>query len=389
MTGRYPHRNGARGFEPISSAVPTLQERLHREGYLNGILGKAHHLQPESKFCWDYLRRQPDLGAGRDPDLYYQYAKEFFEAARESKRPFLLMANTHDPHRPFPESAQEQKKIAKSNGKFLPPKANRFFKPEEIVVPRFLPDIPDVRKEVAQYFAAVHRCDEMVGKTLAALEESGYSDNTLVMFLSDHGMAFPFAKTNCYLNSTKTPWIVRWPKRTSPGRVDRSHFISGIDFMPTVLEAAGAVGVDGMDGRSFLPVLLGEQQENRNTVYTVFHQTSAKREYPMRCVQDDRYAYIFNAWADGETVFRNESQSGLSFKAMQMAARTDEEIAARVDHFLYRVPEELYDLQADPNALHNLVEAPEFAEERDRMKAVMREFMERTEDPLLGRFDLR
>ena len=153
------------------------------------------------------------------------------------------------------------------------PPVSRTFTPDEIEIPRCLPDIPDVRREIAEYFAGVYRSDEAVGRILDALDDSGQAENTLVMFLSDNGMAFPYAKTNCYLNSTKTPWIARWPGKIRPGTVDREHMISTVDFMPTVLEAAGLPLTAGMDGRSFQPILQGESQPERDRVFTVFHKT--------------------------------------------------------------------------------------------------------------------
>jgi N-sulfoglucosamine sulfohydrolase len=266
------------------------------------------------------------------------------------------------------------------------PPASRHYEPNEVDVPGFLPDLPEVRREIAQYYTSVHRCDETVGEILRALEESGMSGNTVVMFLSDNGMALPFAKTNCYLTSTKTPWIVRWPGRVKQGTVDAEHVISGIDFMPTILDAAGLPQVAGMDGTSFLSVLLGERQPRRQYVVTVFHETSGKREYPMRCIQDKRFGYIFNAWADGDTVFKNESQSGLTMKAMKAAADTDEAIAARVKLFLYRVPEEFYDFAEDPNALKNLIGEPAYVREVERLRGMLLSEMTRTRDPLLDKF---
>ena len=90
---------------------------------------------------------------------------------------------------------------------------------------------------------------------LEALDEAGFVESTLVLFLSDNGMSFPFAKANCYLNSTRTPWIVRWPGRVKPAIVNRDDLISAIDVMPTFLEAAGRSVTMGMDGRSFLALL--------------------------------------------------------------------------------------------------------------------------------------
>ena len=88
-----------------------------------------------------------------------------------------------------------------------------------------------MRLEIAEYYNSVRRCDDTVGRLLDVLDEMGVAENTLVMFLSDNGMAFPFAKTNCYLNSTRTPWVVRWPAVVQAGRVDAKHFIVG-DRLP-------------------------------------------------------------------------------------------------------------------------------------------------------------
>ena len=384
MTGRYPHRNGAEGFEPIDLDVPTLQEHLQKGGYLNGILGKVGHLAPPAKYPWDMAHDMGQLGMGRDPDIYYEFASQFLSRAANEDKPFFLMANSHDPHRPFHGSQQEQNKWKKQRDQI--PAPSRVYEPDEIDVPGFLPDIPDVRKEIAEYCCSVKRCDDTVGAVLRALDESGLADNTLVMFLSDHGMALPFAKTNCYLHSTRTPWIAAWPDRIKPGAVDDKHFISTIDYMPTILDAAGLPGPGGMDGFSFLPVLLGKSQEGRDTVFTQFHQTSGRNRYPMRCVQDRRFGYIFNTWADGKRVFRNESQSGRTFKAMQAAARKDDQIAERVKLFQYRVVEEFYDFKNDPDALHNLVDDPQYAGPLNHMRSLLEQYMKQTGDVALKAF---
>ena len=387
MTGRYPHRNGAEGFQPINISVPTLQEQLHKAGYLQGILGKVKHLAPAEKFKWDMVEDYQDLGCGRNPELYYKYARDFFRQAALQKKPFFLMANSHDPHRPFHGSQQEQKKLEKVLKDI--PAPSRVYKGEEIEVPGFLPDIPDVRKEIAQYYSSVRRCDDTVGAVLRALHESGLTENTLIMFLSDNGMALPFAKTNCYLHSTRTPWIVAWPARIKSGTVDKQHFISGIDFMPTALEVAGVPIPSGMDGSSFLPVLLGKYQPERDKVFTQFHQTSARNRYPMRCVQNHRFGYIFNPWSDGQRVFKNESQSGLTFNAMKAAAPMDDSIAARVKLFQYRVIEEFYDFKNDPDGLHNLINNPDYKEELDKLRKEMLDWMKKTGDPAIDSFENR
>jgi len=387
MTGRYPHRNGAEGFQPINKNVPTLQEQLHKAGYLQGILGKVKHLAPAEKFKWDMVQDFKELGNGRNPELYHDYALSFFERCSKEDRPFFLMANSHDPHRPFHGSEQEQKKFETVLKDI--PAPSRVYKGEEIEVPGFLPELPDVRKEIAQYYSSVRRCDDTVGAVLRALSETGQAENTLIMFLSDNGMALPFAKTNCYLHSTRTPWIAVWPGRIKPGTVDKQHFISGIDFMPTALDAAGVDAPSSMDGSSFLPVLLGKQQPDRDKVFTQFHQTSGRNRYPMRCVQNHQFGYIFNPWSDGERVFKNESQSGLTFNAMKVAAQNDDSVAGRVRLFQYRVIEEFYDFKNDPDGLHNLIDNTDYEKQINQMRKEMLEWMKKTGDPAINSFENR
>jgi len=381
MTGRYPHKSGQEGFHYINHRpeVPLLPEVLREAGYINGIIGKAWHSTPRPSFKWDLYEDMEDLGWGRDAELYHRNTKRLIDMAREAGKPFFLMANSHDPHRPF--HGNDADLYDKQGIRY--PAPSRVYEPAEVEIPGFLPDIPEVRREIAEYASSVRRCDDTVGRIIDALREDGVYENTLIMFLSDNGMAFPFSKTNCYLHSTKTPWIVCWPGRVTPGTVDDEHFINGIDFMPTALEAAGATLPDAIDGRSFLPVLKGEKDPSRDRVFTQFHQTAARRRYPMRCVQDRRFGYIFNPWSDGVREFKNESQAGRTFKAMQSAAEADSEIAGRVDLFQHRVVEELYDFENDPDALVNLIDDPGYQGEANRLRDELEAWMVDHDDPAL------
>jgi N-sulfoglucosamine sulfohydrolase len=164
-----------------------------------------------------------------------------------------------------------------------------------------------------------------------------------VVFLGDNGMSFPFAKSNCYQNSTRTPWIVRWPGQVRAGTVDGAHMIAGIDLMPTLLEAIGAELPAGMDGVSFLPLLEGRVQPGRDRVFTMYQVEHGGRPFPMRSIQTPRAGYIFSPWSNGERTFISESLHGRTFLAMQAAAETDPDMAARVHLLMLRVVEEYYD----------------------------------------------
>jgi len=387
LTGRFPHNNGAEGFEPIAEDAPTLPEQLQKAGYLNGILGKEIHHQPRERFCWDYIpfRTETDSiwrsGNSRNPSMFYEYSARFFKMAKDQNKPFFLSANSHDPHRPFIGSRQD----TLTWGENMPP-VTRQYRPEEVDVLGYLPDIKDVRKEVAQYYGNVYRCDQNVGAVLKALKESGLEDNTLVIFLADHGAAFPFSKAQCYLNSSKTPLIVKWPGNIKPGSVDSTHFVTGIDLMPTIMEAAGVPLVPELDGLSFLPLLFNEKQEDREYAYSTFYQIFARIRYPMRCIQNDEFGYIYNFWSDHQQEIRGDATGGLTWRAMIKAAETDPEIAKRVELYKYRVPEEFYDFKNDPDGLINLVNDPEYADELNIFRSKMLEMMKKYDDPAYQAF---
>ncbi len=376
-TGRYPHKSGIEGFFHTEKDIPTIVPALRQQGYFCGILSKVEHSSPRADTPWDYVVDMEELGMGRDKDLYVANMRAVIDRSRAGGRPFYLMLNANDPHRPFAGSAQEKKAWPT-----IPLSApSRSYGPSEVAVPDFLPDLPEVRLELAEYYSSVKRLDDLVGSVLGVLHEEGLDNNTLVMFLSDNGMAFPFAKTNCYLNSTKTPWIVRWPGRVQAGAVDDEHFISGIDFFPTILASCGIPIPEGLDGTSFLPLLDGNRQADRSMVFTQFFETSARNKYPIRCVQDKRYGYIYNFWADGEKEFRNESQMGRTWNAMTREAKASPGLRRRVQFFSYRTPEEFYDLENDPDALHNLIGDPDYQAEIAAMKSTLLRWMETHEDP--------
>jgi len=133
--------------------------------------------------------------------------------------------------------------------------------------------------------------------------------------------------------------------------------------------------------------LKGEKQEGRDLVFTQFHETSAKMRYPMRAVQSKHFGYIFNPWSMDSVKFRNESMAGLTFKAMQEAASNNEEINDRVNLFLYRVVEEFYDLKIDPDALNYLINDESYSNEIDKMRNILKNWMEKTNDPAISDFE--
>ena len=387
LTGLFPHNNGAEGFQRICAGTPTLPGILNKAGYLCGTVGKP--LRQQELFRWSVTYRWQGTGDenrwGRDPTVYRRFAKDFFAMAKTSKQPFFLMANSHDPHRPFgggKATRQHDERV----------EASRTYLPEEVKVPGFLPDLPGVRRDLAGYCTSVRRLDDMVGAVLQELAKAGLDGDTIVIFLSDHGMDFPAAKFNCYVDSVRSPFIIRWPGQIKNGAIDHTHMVSAVDLQPTILDALGLPPEKTSDGRSFLPLLRGETQLNRDSVYAQFYHIHGGDALPMWSVLTKQSAYVFNPWSNGERRF-NRLRGG-AFAAMQKTAKTDGAMAKRIRHLIFRTVEESYDLSADPNCLVNLLGSDKTLtatqnKEVESLRAKLREWMIQVNDPALNAFDKR
>jgi N-sulfoglucosamine sulfohydrolase len=378
-TGRYSHRSGAMGFMPAREDVPDIVSTLKAGGYHTGILGKVGHSTPKKSMQWDYHFDQKDLGNGRDPAIYRQRSEVFFKQCKDQGKPFYFMVNSHDPHRPYcnPE------KLTK--GAAMP---SKLYDPAEVHVPGFLPDLPGVRAELAQYLNSTRRLDDTFGSVMAALEESGLAENTLVLFITDNGIAVPFAKCNAWFHSTRSPLLARWPGQIEAGARDDTNFVSVVDLFPTFLEVTGVGGPEGLDGRSFVPLLKGKTQEGREYVFTQIDSKAGGAAVPMRAVQNAKFGYIYNPFSDGKYWYRNNNE-GKTMAAMNEAAKTDKGIAARVDLFRHRVPEEFYDLENDPDCLVNLIGDAQHLETIQALQAKLVAQMKKTNDPMLKAFENR
>jgi N-sulfoglucosamine sulfohydrolase len=378
LTGLYPHHSGSMGFFPIKPGVRTLNQQMREAGYLMAMFGKNTHYQPRGQFVLDYEETQ----ISRDPAKLAEATRKFLGMAREQGKPFLHFVNCTDPHRPFITGPDD---LAHGTA------PSRFIREDEITgVPGFLEDLPDVRRELSHYFTSVRRLDDCVGAVLGVLDELGVRENTLVLFYGgDHGMPLPFAKTNCYEDSSRGSLLLRWPGRVPAGRIDTRHFVSTVDFTPTLLDAAQAPPIPGVDGRSFLPLLEGGQQDGRDRVVTFYNQSAGRNWLLMRCLRTSTRSYIWNAWSDGKMKYSAENMSGLTWKAMLAAAATNPDIKARTDFYLHRVPEEFYDMSGDRYERINLIADPARQSEIEAARAELLAELRRIGDPMAEAFARR
>lgn len=388
-SGRYPHNNHIEGFVPVKKEAkdyPVLGDIMSEAGWFTGIRGKVSHSTPYVPFPWGIvLDTLPDGAKAhvKDAPSFGTSTKQGIEAAKKAGKPFCLMMNVSDPHKPFYAQGKNGETI---EDKHVPSKV---FAPEDVVVPGFLPDDPVVRKEVAHYYSSVRRADDAVGAILEALKASGEDGNTVIFFVSDHGMALPFAKTQMYHHSTNTPLMVRWPGVTKAGVADREHMVSAVDFLPTLLDILDIKHPPGFDGRSFAPLLRGEKQEDRLMVFKEHNENSGGQRTPMRAVQTKDWLYIFSPWSNGTRVMGGATAGTPTCRRMRELAKTDAAVAARVDLFDHRKPEEAYRIERDADALTSLMGRPEHREQIAVLSNLLGEWMVRTKDPIVEVFRKR
>lgn len=379
MSGRLPHRNGGNGFFPMHEGTPTLCSILANEGYYCAASHKIGHMQPASSFPWDMKSE----GKDRHPLVHAAFTRLAITEAQAQYRPFFINCNINDPHRPFYGSPEA---VEIDHGQQGPYRVPRPLGPDDVDVPPNLDNLPAVRAEIAQYWNSAQRRDMAVGNILRALEESGAADNTIVLFVSDHGMPFPFAKATCYDHGIRTPVVLHVPGNDRPRRHDA--LATNLDILPTLLDLLGIERAPGFDGNSWRAAIDGGAMPERLFVMSYVDYVSSGHAYPSRTLQDRRFALHFAAWADGKTRLRLESMWGLTFPAMAEAARTDPQMAARVDQYVLGVPLALYDMATDPGQRVNLISDPAHAERAAAMKALLLAEMERTGDPQLANYRL-
>lgn len=385
FSGLISHNNKVEGFYQVKNpGWPHLVDLMKEAGYFTGIRGKASHSTPYQPYAWDInLDTLPDGTKAhmKDAKSYGISTAHGIAKAKAVRKPFCLSVNVSDPHKPFWS-------VVKGGGKD-PHVPSRIFTAGEVPIPGFLFDDPKVREELALYYSSVRRADDCVGEILKALDASGQADNTVVMFLSDHGMPLPFAKTQLYHHSTHTPWMVRWPGVTQDGALDGKHMISAVDMLPTLLDIVDAKYPARLDGRSFLPLIRGKTQIGRDHVFKEYNENAGASRDPMRAVQTKQYLYIFNPWSNGERVFATATTGTVTYRRMAALAKRDDRLAKRLDLYKHRVPEELYDVVNDPDCLHNLIAEAKHQAALPSLRSELEAWMQRTKDPMLAVFQKR
>ena len=384
QTGRYPHTSGVLSFYSVDADFQTLPELLRKAGYRTGCINKLSDTSISDDFdkYWDYYKSLKD-GDKRGAPTYSTHLNAFLDQVEGSGRPFYCVVNIADPHKPF---FYDPAGVKQGFNKFAP---SRRYETADVEIPGFLPDHPEIREEIRNYTNSVKRGDDCVGAVLETLRTRGYADNTVVIFISDHGMPLPFAKSSLYADGLRTPWVIKWPGKVQQGRVDSEHLVSAIDFLPTVLDIVQLEHPEGIQGKSVLPAIMGQPLYGFDRVFAEFNDNASGLTFPMRAIHTRRYAYIFNAWGTGSHTFSSAASWHKSQGVMKRLAKSDPAVARRYDFLLHRCIEEFYDLENDPFSLDNLIDDPAHAESIDAMRSDMEAWMRQTDDYVLEAFLVR
>jgi N-sulfoglucosamine sulfohydrolase len=288
LTGLHNHANGQYGHQhsyhhfASFDKVTSLPVLLGQAGYRTARIGK-YHVAPEEVYKFD----QHFPANARSPVEMANRCKEFIAAS--SDKPFFLYFCTADPHRSGDQADE------------LPHKPNRFgnkprghqypgitptkYDPKDVIVPPFLPDTPTCRAELAQYYQSVSRIDQGLGRLIQVLKDAGKYEDTLLIYISDHGIAFPGAKTTVYEPGLRAPCIVRNPYAKKHGVVSQA-MVSWVDLTPTILDFARTKlpRQVQLHGRSFLPILEEERPKGWDEIYAfhTFHEVTMYCNIPMR-----------------------------------------------------------------------------------------------------------
>jgi len=379
LTGKYNHANGQYGHShggfhfSAFDYIKSLPVILDSVGYRTMRVGKFH-VAPESVFHFqDYHPKKSEYPEevwqdfdkspysvfynSRSPEMLAEDMHEFI--TKEPNSPFFLYFATFEPHRPF--GREGSKKVL----------------PEDVIVPEHLPDIPEIREELAKYYMSAERADKGLLKLIEILKETGHWDDTIILFTSDNGRPFTGAKANLYEPGIRLPFVFRNPFQDKQG-ISTDAMINFTDITPTLLDFAGVdISKYNFHGRSFKDQLGVEKSVGFDTVFAshTFHEI--QMYYPMRMIRDREYKFIWNL-AYGQ--YFPLGVVGKHF--LDLVSRNNLEFIGKrkVRDYLIRPKFELYNLSKDPNEINNLAYNPEYAELVKFYKNRLNKFQKDTDD---------
>ncbi|KAH8883693.1 alkaline phosphatase-like protein [Thozetella sp. PMI_491] len=383
-SGSYGLTHGRNGFQTFQN-VETAPYVFNQLGYKTGIIGKVH-VGPASLYPWQVLEESET----RNVALIADRAESFFRESKDEGNPFFLTIGFVDPHRQLGRRSG----FGNVDGNYDERLKDRVYQPDEVSIPSFLSDIPEVREEFAEYYRSINRMDQGVGLILAALDRAGFTENTLVLFLSDNGPPFVNSKTTLFEAGVRLPFLMRAPGVAPPGIVS-PNLVSYIDILPTLLDWAGSTSYPSAEGkvprrgRSVLPILGNNTEEKDwSSLFGshTFHEIT--NYWPTRYMRNRKYKYHRNVCWKLDFPLAMDLYASVSFEGMRNSA-TDSTPAMigprKLRDYICRPPEELYDLESDPHEIRNLAIDPSHHATLKGMREALEAWQKETSDLWLWR----
>ena len=387
LTGLYPHQHGqiglaTWGFRMYREDTPNLPHSLKKIGYRTGIIGKLH-INPASAFPFDMHQI---TSANFNRVGLTDYAKHANDFIRAGDEPFFLSVNYPDAHDPWIEQVDGLPKDPQTK--------------DDVQIMEYMGiDSPEFREMVADYYNCMSRLDSLIGDLLRVLDRAGKSDNTIVIYIGDHGADMLRGKRTCYEGGLRIPMLMRWPDHIVPQV--RDELVTTLDLMPTLIKAAGAKPVNGLPGARLQPLFRSGSATWRTHCFAEYHTHAAAPNYfPQRSVRSERFKLIESLLPDTvhpdyeKTIEKLHADYGeqdnggaLDLNAVITGARPEVKAA----YALMRRPPryELYDLKTDPCEFRNLAEDQDYVKIRADLQERLNQWRLDTNDPLLDPEKLR
>ena len=357
-TGMYPLKTGAYPNHTFAKeGTKSIVHYLEPLGYRVAFAGKRH-IAPKEVFPFEYL----DNGG-----LNFNAVEEFLQEVNESGNSFALMINSHEPHLPWNKGDVS------------------LFDPDKITLPPNFVDTRETREAYVRYLAEINYLDGQVGKTLEILEKYGFNENTLVVFASEQGSAFPFSKWTLYEAGVKSALIARMPGIIEPG-TETDAIVEYTDLLPTFIDLAGGQISDNLDGKSIVPLFMDTNEEIKKYSYSIQTTRGVGRGseyYGIRAIVSDKYRYIWNLTPEAE--FKNNVNNGGKaggqwYPSWEKEAENNPFAESLIVKYKKRPQEELYDVINDKWCMNNLADDSQYEEIKSELRRELLNWMEECGD---------
>lgn len=364
LTGRHPIRIGTHHMRSTLLRPPQLfTHRLRDAGYHVSWPTKLDfNLTPPDGWCDD---TEPWLDRVRDD--------------RMPSTPWFAYVNltiTHESSM-WPDPDEYEGRDDLQHWDPDRPRPPRVTDPADVPVPPYLPDTPQVRSDIARHGDNIAELDRQVGEILDGLDSAGVADDTVVVFLADHGRGLPREKRWPYTAGIHLPLLVRWPGVVAAGS-SSDQLVSWVDIAPTLCAIAGAARPDPCDGRVFVGP---RSDEPRSYVFAARDRMDEAYDR-VRVVRDRRHHYVRNfcpALPYAQRIrYMENMPTTQQLRDLHAAGRLTGDAAVFMASA--KPAEELYDLHTDPHCVHNLADDPAHGEARDRLAAVLDDFLAEADD---------